>query len=268
MLVVIKGAGDLASGIAVRLAHCGFQIVMTDLDKPTSIRRTVCFSEAIRNGSYRVEDVTGTLAASLREIPAILARKEVAVLVDPEANCVSELLPDAVVDAILAKRNLGTRIDDAPIVIGVGPGFTAGADCHAVVETQRGHNLGRVITTGSAAPNSGIPGNISGFTTERILRAPCDGIFTEVHHIGDTVEKGEIVATVEGQPIQAQIRGTIRGLLPTGTIVCSGMKSGDVDPRCCMDNCYTVSDKARAVGGGVLEAILMLREANHVSENG
>ncbi len=265
MLVVIKGAGDLASGIAVRLAHCGFSIVMTDLEKPTSIRRTVCFSEAIREGSYRVEDVKGTFTRSINEIPEILSRGEIAVLVDPSAECIYEMQPDVVIDAILAKTNLGTSIDDAPVVIGVGPGFTAQVDCHAVVETQRGHNLGRVITEGPAAPNSGIPGNISGFTTERILRAPTDGVFCEVHHIGDLVEKGETVATVEGLPIIAQIKGTVRGLLPTGTIVHKGMKSGDVDPRCVFDNCYTVSDKARAVGGGVLEAILMLqRGREHV----
>ena len=265
MFVVIKGAGDLASGIAVRLAHCGFSIVMTDLEKPTAIRRTVCFSEAIRQGSFQVEDVTASLAASIDEVPEILERGEIAVLVDPAAACVPALRPDAVVDAILAKRNLGTAIDDAPIVIGVGPGFSAGMDCRAVVETQRGHNLGRVIRSGPAAPNSGIPGNISGFTTERILRAPMDGVFSEIHHIGDIVEKGETVATVDGQPIQAAIRGTVRGLLPTGTVVYAGMKSGDVDPRCIVGNCYTVSDKARAVGGGVLEALLTLQwEASHV----
>jgi len=262
MLVVIKGAGDLASGIAVRLAHCGFSIVMTDLEKPTSIRRTVCFSEAIQKGQFCVEDVRGTFAADLSEIPEILSRNEIAVLVDPDAHCIPLIQPDAVVDAILAKRNLGTRIDDAPIVIGVGPGFTAGVDCRAVIETQRGHNLGRVILSGCAAPNSGIPGNISGFTIERILRAPVDGIFTEIHHIGDTVEKGEIVASVEGQPIVAQLHGVIRGLLPTGTAVTAGMKSGDIDPRCVADNCYTVSDKARAIGGGVLEALLMLQKEN------
>lgn len=265
MLVVIKGAGDLASGIAVRLAHCGFQLVMTDLALPTSIRRTVCFSEAIREGHFRVEDVSASLARTIDEIPEILSRGEIAVLIDPKAECVPLLQPGAVVDAILAKRNLGTALTDAPIVIGVGPGFTAGEDCHAVVETQRGHNLGRVIRTGPAAPNSGIPGNISGFTTERILRAPTDGVFTEIRHIGDLVEKGETVAEVNGQPITAAIRGTIRGLLPTGTVVYKGMKSGDVDPRGVLDNCYTVSDKARAVGGGVLEAILTLsHEAQHV----
>ncbi len=262
LLVVIKGAGDLASGIAVRLSHCGFSIVMTDLEKPTSIRRTVCFSEAIGKELFRVEDVTARYAASLDAIPEILASGEIAVLIDPTAECVAALQPDAVVDAILAKRNLGTSIKDAPIVVGVGPGFTAGMDCHAVIETQRGHNLGRVITEGPAAPNSGIPGNISGFTTERILRAPTDGVFTEIHHIGDTVEEGEIVADVSGQPIKAQLKGTIRGLLPSGTIVIKGMKSGDIDPRCLPDNCYTVSDKARAVGGGVLEAILMQQRKN------
>lgn len=262
MLLVIKGAGDLASGIAVRLFHCGFSIVMTDLEKPTSIRRTVCFSEAIANGSFRVEDVTAEFAPSVDTVDAILKRRRIAVLVDPNADCIRKLKPTAVIDAILAKKNLGTSLSDAPIVIGVGPGFTVGVDCHAIVETQRGHDLGRVITTGSAAPNSGIPGNISGFTTERILRAPVDGVFSEVRHIGDLVEKDEIVAYVDGEPIRAQIRGTIRGLLPNGTNVFRGMKSGDVDPRCILENCYTVSDKARAVGGGVLEALLMLQREN------
>ena len=258
MFVLIKGAGDLASGIAVRLSHCGFQILMTDLEKPTSIRRTVCFSEAIRNGTSSVEDVCGVYASSPEDARNILKAGKIPVLADPECRCLSELHPDIVVDAIIAKRNLGTSINDAEIVIGVGPGFTAGIDCHAVIETQRGHNLGRVILSGAAAPNSGIPGNISGFTVERILRAPQDGIFHEIHHIGEIVDKDVIVADVDGIPIISQLRGTIRGLLPTGTPVYKGMKSGDIDPRCVFENCYTVSDKARAIGGGVLEAILSL----------
>lgn len=258
MLLLIKGAGDLASGIAVRLHRAGFSIVMTDLAAPTSIRRTVCFSEAIRNGMQTVEGIEAVLCHSVSLVPSVLQQGRIAVLCDPDGLCLSELKPDVVVDAILAKRNLGTTITDAPIVIGVGPGFTAKEDCHAVIETQRGHDLGRVITEGSATPNTGIPGSISGFTTERILRAPKDGIFREVCHIGDTVKKGEIVATVDDAPVLALIPGVIRGLLPTGTPVFGGMKSGDIDPRCEVRHCYTVSDKARAIGGGVLEAILML----------
>ena len=258
MLVIIKGAGDLASGIAVRLVRCGISVVMTDLQEPTAIRRTVCFSEAIRTGRFQVEDVSACYTKELSEVPSILQRKEIAVLTDPEGSCIAEIRPDAVIDAIIAKRNTGTRITDAALVIGVGPGFTAGKDCHAVIETKRGHDLGRVILTGSAAPNTGIPGNISGFTTERVLRAPIEGVFREVLHIGDVAEAGQTVAMVNKTPVKAQIRGIIRGMLPSGTYVFQGMKSGDIDPRCVKDNCYTVSDKARAIGGGVLEALLML----------
>ncbi len=261
-MIVIKGAGDLASGAAVRLAHCGFPIVMTDLLHPTSIRRTVCFSEAILNGTFTVEDVTAEFAPDLRSISAIHAHNHIAVLVDPEAECIKALQPEVVIDAILAKKNLGTKITDAPIVIALGPGFTAGVDCHAVIETMRGHDLGRVILKGAAEANTGIPGNISGFTTERVLRAPKDGIFVELRRIGDLVERGEPVAEVNGEPIFSSIPGVIRGLLPTGTPVHKGMKSGDIDPRGVLNHCYTVSDKARAIGGGVLEAILMLQRRN------
>jgi xanthine dehydrogenase accessory factor len=264
-MILIKGAGDLASGVAVRLHHCGFPIVMTDLPHPTSIRRTVCFSEAIIKGVYTVEDVTAVFAHDGSEIDAIHAGGRIAVLADPNAECIQTLHPDVVVDAILAKRNLGTKITDAPVVIALGPGFTAGNDCHAVIETMRGHDLGRVILDGSAEPNTGIPGNIGGFTIERVLRAPKTGIFMEILHIGDLVKKGDPIAEVEGEKILAPLDGVIRGLLPTGTPVTEGMKCGDVDPRPVLSHCYTVSDKARAIGGGVLEAILMLqRRNNHV----
>lgn len=261
-MILIKGAGDLASGVAVRLAHCGFPIVMTDLPHPTSIRRTVCFSEAILKGSFTVEDVTAEYAKTISDIPAVHAQGHIAVLADPKAECIKALKPEVVVDAILAKHNLGTQISDAPIVIALGPGFTANMDCHAVIETMRGHDLGRVILDGSAEPNTGIPGNISGFTTERVLRAPKDGTFAEIRHIGDIVEKDEPVASVDSEMITATISGVIRGLLPTGTSVYAGMKSGDIDPRPIQSHCYTVSDKARAIGGGVLEAILMLQRRN------
>ncbi len=258
-MILIKGAGDLASGIAVRLAHCGYPIVMTDLPHPTSIRRSVCFSEAIINETFTVEDVTAEYAHDVTEIKGILSREHIAVLADPEANCIAFLKPNVVVDAILAKRNLGTTIHDAPVVIALGPGFCAGIDCHAVIETMRGHDLGRVILNGPAQPNTGIPGNIGGFTIERVLRAPKDGIFMEIRHIGDLVKKGECVATVDGVPVLSGLDGVIRGLLPSHTPVFQGMKSGDVDPRGVIKNCETVSDKARAIGGGVLEAILYLQ---------
>lgn len=264
-MILIKGAGDLASGVAVRLAHCGFPIVMTDLQHPTSIRRTVCFSEAILKGFCTVEDVIADFAYSPDAVFAIHEQGHIAVLCDDHAACIRSLHPEVVVDAILAKRNLGTAITDAPIVIALGPGFSAGTDCHAVIETMRGHNLGRVILNGPAEPNTGIPGSIGGFTTERVIRAPKAGVFTELRQIGDLVSKGDPVAEVDGEPIPAPISGVIRGLLPSGTPVYQGMKSGDVDPRPVLEHCYTVSDKARAIGGGVLEAILMLkRRSAHV----
>lgn len=258
MLVIIKGAGDIASGIALRLHRSGFSIVMTDLPRPTSIRRTVSFSQTVIYGSYQVEDVTARLAASPAGALSILAEGEIAVLADPEARCVQALHPDILVDAILAKRNLGTSITDAPVVIAAGPGFSAGIDCHAVIETMRGHYLGRVILEGPALPNTNIPGLIGGFAGERVLRAPADGIFRQLREIGALVKAGEAVGEVEGLPVICQIDGILRGVLSDGTPVHKGMKSGDVDPRCELSHCYCASDKALAVGGGVLEAALRL----------
>lgn len=263
MLVLIRGAGDLASGIALRLHHARMQIVMTDLPKPTAIRRTVCFSQAIELGKMQVEDVTAEFAENVEAARKILARGNIAVLADPKAECIGDLKPDAVVDAILAKRNLGTKITDAPCVVGVGPGFTAGVDCHACVETMRGHTLGRMITHGSPLPNTNIPGLIGGFAGERVLRAPADGIFRSSLQIGDMVRSGDIAGTVNGEPMRCTIDGVLRGLLADGTPVFKGMKSGDVDPRGDRSYCYLVSDKALAIGGGVLEAILHFSEVSN-----
>ena len=255
---MIRGAGDLASGIALRLFHAKMQIVMTDLPKPTAIRRTVCFSQAILYKTYTVEDVTAELAEDISQVADILAKKRIAVLVDPNAEAVEALHPDVVVDAILAKRNLGTRIDHAPCVIGVGPGFTAGVDCHACVETMRGHYLGRVITNGSPLPNTNIPGLIGGFSGERVLRAPADGVFHQLLEIGAMVREGDIAGEVNGAPMRCQIDGVLRGILAEGTQVHKGMKAGDVDPRGNQEYCKLVSDKALSIGGGVLQAILQL----------
>lgn len=258
MLILIRGAGDLASGVALRLHRSGLKVVMTDLEKPTAIRRTVCFSQAILFGKAKVEDVTAVRAETMDDVRRILAAGNIPVLADPAAECRHGLRPDVLVDAILAKKNLGTKIDDAPLVIALGPGFSAGEDCHAVIETMRGHTLGRVIRSGPAIPNTNIPGLIGGFAGERVLRAPCDGIFTAVHRIGDTVEEGETIGFVEGQPMKCTISGVLRGVLDDGVPVKKGMKSGDVDPRCKPEYCTTISDKALAVGGGVVEAVLYL----------
>ncbi len=260
-MILIRGAGDIASGIAIRLYRSGFAVVMTDTARPTAIRRTVSFSGAITSGSQTVEDVTARLAGSVDETAGILGGGDIAVLVDEGCACLEALRPDAVVDAILAKRNLGTTMDMAPAVIGVGPGFTAGVDCHAVVETMRGHTLGRVYYEGSALPNTAVPGLIGGYAGERVLRAPADGVFRQLREIGELVESGETVGTVDGKPMRCTISGVLRGILADGTPVTRGMKSGDVDPRGNVENCYTVSDKALAVGGGALEAVLRLTGA-------
>lgn len=260
MLILIRGAGDLASGIALRLHHARMQVVMTDLPRPTAIRRTVCFSQAILFGKMQVEDVTAVYAPDVASAREILAQGCIPVLADPEAACLAALKPGAVVDAILAKRNLGTRITDAPCVVGVGPGFTAGVDCHAAVETMRGHTLGRVITDGSPLPNTAVPGLIGGFAGERVLRAPADGIFRQSLEIGTVVQQGDVAGTVNGEPMLCQISGVLRGILADGTPVHRGMKSGDVDPRGDASYCELVSDKALAIGGGVLEAILRFAE--------
>ena len=261
MLVVIRGAGDIATGIALRLWRAHIRVAMTDIERPTAIRRTVCFSQAIVHGETTVEDVTAKRAAAPEAALDILTPGCIAVRADAEGACSPVLKPDAVVDAILAKKNLGTKITDAPVVVGVGPGFTAGVDCHAVVETMRGHYLGRVIHEGSAIPNTGIPGLIGGFAGERVLRAPADGVFHQLLDIGAQVKMGDVAATVDGQPMVCTLDGVLRGILADGTPVFKGMKAGDIDPRCEIKHCYCASDKALAVGGGVLEAVLALTGA-------
>ncbi|MDR2158871.1 MAG: EF2563 family selenium-dependent molybdenum hydroxylase system protein [Treponema sp.] len=275
MLVLIKGAGDLASGAALRLRHAGFEVAMTELPRPLAVRRTVCFSQAVYDGRAMVEDVAAALVRDEAGMRDCLAGGRIAVFVDPEGSMVKRLAPEVLVDAIMAKKNTGTTIRDAPVVIALGPGFTAGVDCHAVIETMRGHTLGRVITEGGALPNTGVPGSIAGFDRERLLRAPADGVFEPLAAIGDRVRRGDLVALVRSRDtagarqdtaagpspappaeIRAAIDGLVRGLLPPGAAVKAGMKAGDIDPRCEGSHCFTVSDKALAVAGGVLEAVL------------
>ena len=256
MLILVKGAGDLATGTAARLYRAGFQIVMTDVAQPTAVRRTVAFSQCIYDGQTTVEGITARKAENREQVRDILAAGEIPVLVDPQAAILAQLPFMAVVDAILAKKNLGTTISDAPIVLALGPGFTAGVDCHGVIETKRGHDLGRLILEGTAIPNTGVPGDVGGYTTERIIRAPADGPFEPVAQIGQQVNLGDVVAKVNDIPVTAQLTGIVRGMLPAGIPVTTGMKAGDIDPRCEVRHCFTVSDKARAIGGGVLEGLL------------
>ncbi|MGC8873858.1 MAG: selenium-dependent molybdenum cofactor biosynthesis protein YqeB [Chloroflexia bacterium] len=252
--VVLKGGGDLGSGVAWRLHRCGFHVVILEQPQPTVIRRTVAFASAIYQGEITVEGVTGKQAGP-GEVAGLLAQGIIPVLIDPDARSLSVLRPSVLVDAILAKRNTGTRITDAPLVVALGPGFRAGRDCHAVVETARGHFLGRVYWDGEALPNTGIPGEVGGVNEERVLRAPAAGRFEALAEIGDLVEAGQVVARVQGEPVAARISGVLRGLLYPGLHVWAGQKVGDVDPRGERRFCFTISDKALSVAGGVLEAI-------------
>lgn len=259
-LVVVKGAGDLASGVAYRLHQSGFTVVMTEIDQPTVVRRSVSFAQAVFDGTTVVEGVHALLVASPAEALAVANARDVAVLVDPHAQVVTQLRPAVLVDAIIAKRNTGTRIDDAPVVIGLGPGFRADVDVHAVIETNRGHRLGRVILDGEAEYDTGIPAPVGGHGAERVLRAPADGVFIGAAEIGDHVTSEEVLGYVAGEPVRSPFEGCLRGLIQTGLPVLKGMKIGDVDPRATREHCFTISDKALAIGGGVLEAMLYLLE--------
>ena len=257
LTILVKGGGEMASGVAFRLARSLFRkICMTEISQPQAVRREVSFCEAVYEGEKTVEGLTARLIESYDQIQAVWDLGQIPIIVDPEADILDLLKPDVVVDAILAKKNLGTKITDAPLVIGLGPGFCAGKDVHLVVETNRGHNLGRVITDGEAEKNTGVPGVIAGYGADRVFRAPREGRFKALKAIGDYVEKGEVVATVDGVPVKAQIKGVIRGMLRDGTDVWKGMKAGDIDARGVRESCYTVSDKTMAIGGGVLEGIL------------
>ncbi len=265
-LVAVKGAGDLATGVIHRLSRAGFAVIATELPEPTVVRRTVAFAEAVTRGEMTVEDVTARLATSLQDIQATLASGLVPIVVDPNGTLLRQMHPSVLIEATLSKYNSGLTMDDAPIVIALGPGYEAGKDVHAVIETNRGHNLGCVYLRGCAESNTGVPGAIGGYTIERLLRAPCAGALYGVRQIGDMVQAGETVAVVrtneisdnETAPVVATISGILRGLMHDGLHVNSGMKVGDIDPRAAREHCFTISDKSRAVAGGVLEAILYL----------
>ena len=270
ILIICRGGGDLATGIVHRLFRAGFPVLVLETDSPAAIRRQVSFSEAVYDGTATVEGVTAERIASANRasVNHVLEEGRVPLLVDPEGSSIPLLKPDIVVDAIIAKKNLGTAKEMAPLVIGVGPGFTAGEDVDLVVESMRGHNLARIFTTGSALPNTGIPGNIGGFTKERVLHAEAAGYMKNIRKIGDIVEKGEEIAriyekmtedgTFSGSyvSVEASISGIIRGLIREGYHFQKGFKIADIDPRESeLANCFTISDKARSIGGSVLEAV-------------
>lgn len=263
-LIIVRGGGDLATGTIYKLKKCGFPVLILEVDMPSAIRRNVSFCEAVYQGQQTVEDMTCYLAESVEEARSLLAEGKLVMLVDHLGESIPQWKPLAVIDAILAKRNLGTNRTMAPITVALGPGFTAGEDVDAVIETKRGHDLGRVLWEGCAAPNTGIPGMIAGYGKERVIRSPAKGILRNVKRITDTVTKDEVIALVEtahGQiPVEATLDGILRGLIRDGFPVDVGFKIADIDPRIDeYDNCFTISDKARCIAGGVLEAILCMK---------
>lgn len=256
-LIVIRGAGEMATGVACTLHRANLRrILMLEVPAPLAVRRRVAFCEAIHEQSKAVEGIEAVRITTEAELPGTWASCRIAVRIDPKGESIRSCQPDCLVDATLAKHNLGTAKSDAPLVIALGPGFTAGRDCHVVVETNRGHNLGRLIAAGMAAANTGIPGNIDGFTWERVVRAPSDGLFTTDKSIGDSVGAGETIGRVGAAPVTANIAGILRGLIRPGSAVTAGLKIGDIDPRHEAAYCDSISEKARTLGGAVLEAIL------------
>lgn len=255
MLIVIKGAGDLATGIAWRLHRSGFKVCCTDIAQPTTVRCTIAFSRAVYEGEATVMGLTGVLAKDAEDARRIITEGKVPVLVDPDYVEARKLNPDVLVDAIIAKKNLNTKITDAPLVVGVGPGFTAHENCHFCVESNRGHDMGRTIYDGSPEPDTATPGNVGGFAQERIIRATADGIWHPVVKITDVVEKGDLVAYAGETPVYANMSGIVRGMMPEGTPTKKGLKSGDIDARCKVEHCFTSTDKANAIAGGIMEGI-------------
>lgn len=255
-LVVIKSAGDLASGVAYRLKRSGFPLIMTELARPLLVRRAVSFGEAVYSGEALVEGIRSRRVETVEEARRLAGSEIIPVLVDPAASILTVLKPPILIDAIMAKKNTGTTITDAPLVIALGPGFTAGEDCHVVIETNRGHRLGRVIYTGRAEPDTGTPGTIQNRGVERVLRAPVDGRVVGYANIGDIVKAGQVIAEVDGHLLRAPFDGVLRGLVHPSVTVRAGLKIGDLDPRGVVGHCYLISEKSLAIGGGVLEAIL------------
>ncbi|MFN2112382.1 MAG: selenium-dependent molybdenum cofactor biosynthesis protein YqeB [Anaerolineales bacterium] len=256
MLVLIRGGGDLASGVAVRLHRAGFEVVIAELAQPLVVRRTVSFAEAVPEGRVEVEGITAELVNSPAEAREALKVGNLPVLVDPDLNYLEALNPEVLVDARMRKKPPERGKDLATLVIGLGPGFAAGENCHAVIETNRGHDLGRVLWAGTPQPDTGIPASVMGYSQERVLRSPADGELISGAKIGDRVKKGTVIALVANQAVLSPFDGILRGMIRPGSQVTQGMKIGDVDPRDDPNMVFLVSDKSRAIGGAVLEAIL------------
>jgi xanthine dehydrogenase accessory factor len=256
--VIVKGGGDLATAVAHKLFRAGFPVIITELDKPMMVRRNVSFANCVYERQWTVEGITSVLVDDEKEIGNIINEGKIPLIVDPQCHIRFKVKPAIIVDGILAKKNCGTYLKDAPIVIALGPGFNSGEDVHLVVETQRGHNLGKIIFSGGAEPDTGIPGEVKGYTSERILRAPKSGLVKNHMHIGSIVEKGDIICYVDENPIISQISGIVRGLIHEGAKVNKYEKIGHIDPRGIEEYCNTISEKGRNIAGGVLEGILIL----------
>lgn len=259
-MIIVRGGGDMATAVIHRLWRAGFRVLVLEADKPSAIRRQVAVSEAVYDGKATVEGMTAVRIDAPSQCEIIWSRGQVPLIVDPHAASIDVMKPAVVVDAMIAKQNLGTHMAMAPLTIALGPGFVAGSDVHAVIETMRGHDLGRIIYSGSAQPNTGVPGRIGGYAAERVIHAPYPGVIRHLHAIGDCVNQGEPIAVISDAsgeyPVPASIPGLIRGLIREGYTVPKGFKIADIDPR--MDeyaNCFTISDKARCIAGSVLELV-------------
>lgn len=251
---IVRGGGDLATGIIYRLWKVGYSVLVLETERPLVVRRTVAVANAVFDGAMEIEDMSAVLINTAKEFSK--TSEKIQVIIDTNGASIDEIRPDLVIDAIMAKRNLGTNKNMAPLVIGIGPGFKAPEEVHAVIETKRGHTLGRVITTGSAIPNTGIPGIIKGYSTERLLRAPCEGYLLPVHKIGDAVSCDEVIGYVGGVEVASHLDGILRGLIHPHVHLTKGLKIGDVDPRGDRTHCWSITDKALAIAGGVLEVIM------------
>lgn len=255
-IIVIRGGGDIASGTINRLHNMGLKVLVLEIENPNFIRRKVCYGQAVYENEFFLEGVISKLAHNENEIESIWAEDKVPVYIDPQMKILEKIKADVVIDAIIAKKNLGMTKDLAPFTIGLGPGFEAGKDVDIVIETNRGHNLGRIIKEGCAAENTGVPGIIKGYGKERVIHAPTEGTLKIIRDIGDCVKKDEIIGEIDGVPIKATLNGIIRGMIRDGSFVKKGLKISDIDPRKEeLKNCYTISDKARTISGGAAEAV-------------
>lgn len=262
--VIVRGAGEMASGVIRRLVLAGFEVIALEKPDPCCVRRYVCYAEAYFRKEYTVEGITALLVESPREALAVCSER-VPLLIDPQANQLLALKPVAVIDGRMLKGDIDTDINMVPIVIGLGPGFSAGKNCNTAIETHRGNDLGRVIYTGSPQEDTGIPSEVNGFNLQRVLRAPADGKFVAACKITDSVKSGQVLGHVEGASVVSEIDGMVRGLIHDGLTVSAGQKIGDVDPRCVKEHCYRMSDKADTIGRGVIEALVTLKAKLNVS---